>query len=87
MSRAVVGMEWLDEAACADMDPELFFPSKGADAPIKLAEARKVCERCPVRMPCLEYALANGERWGLWGGLNERERRRIKKRRLQGRAA
>ena len=66
---------WQDRALCAQTDPEAFFPEKGGST----REAKKVCLSCDVRVECLEYALANDERFGIWGGLSERERRRLKK--------
>ena len=70
-----VEQEWQDQALCAQTDPEAFFPEKGGST----REAKKVCASCDVKAECLEYALANDERFGIWGGLSERERRRIKK--------
>ncbi|GAA3099768.1 hypothetical protein GCM10020254_51560 [Streptomyces goshikiensis] len=67
---------WQERALCAQTDPESFFPEKGGST----REAKKVCLACEVRSECLEYALANDERFGIWGGLSERERRRLKKR-------
>ncbi len=67
---------WQERALCAQTDPEAFFPEKGGST----REAKKVCTRCEVRSECLEYALANDERFGIWGGLSERERRKLKKR-------
>jgi WhiB family redox-sensing transcriptional regulator len=64
---------WFALAACAGCT-DLFFPERGE--PTK--EAKKVCAECPVREPCLEYALANGEKHGVWGGTSERERRRMR---------
>lgn len=69
-------LEWQERALCAQTDPEAFFPEKGGST----REAKRVCLACEVRVECLEYALANDERFGIWGGLSERERRRIKKR-------
>ena len=66
---------WQDRALCAQTDPEAFFPEKGGST----REAKRVCTGCEVRVPCLEYALANDERFGIWGGLSERERRRVKR--------
>ncbi|GMA88423.1 hypothetical protein GCM10025868_36730 [Angustibacter aerolatus] len=66
---------WQERALCAQTDPEAFFPEKGGST----REAKKVCVSCDVRSECLEYALANDERFGIWGGLSERERRRLKK--------
>ncbi len=69
-------LEWQERALCAQTDPEAFFPEKGGST----REAKRVCASCEVRSECLEYALANDERFGIWGGLSERERRRVKKR-------
>jgi WhiB family redox-sensing transcriptional regulator len=66
---------WQDRALCAQTDPEAFFPEKGGST----REAKKVCLGCDVRAECLEYALMKDERFGIWGGLSERERRRLKK--------
>jgi WhiB family redox-sensing transcriptional regulator len=68
-------MGWQERALCAQTDPEAFFPEKGGST----REAKRVCLSCEVRGDCLEYALANDERFGIWGGLSERERRRLKK--------
>jgi len=67
---------WQEQALCAETDPEAFFPEKGGST----REAKKVCLGCDVRVECLEYALANDERFGIWGGLSERERRRLRRR-------
>jgi WhiB family redox-sensing transcriptional regulator len=67
---------WLDDAACRGMDAELFFPGRGEPS----AAAKAVCRPCPVRFDCLSYALNNGEKHGIWGGLSERERRRLRRR-------
>ena len=68
-------LAWQEQALCAQTDPEAFFPEKGGST----REAKKVCQSCPVRSECLDYALAMDERFGIWGGLSERERRRLKK--------
>ncbi len=67
--------DWHDRALCAQTDPEAFFPEKGGST----REAKKICTGCEVRSECLTYALANDERFGIWGGLSERERRRLKR--------
>ncbi|HEX4834555.1 MAG TPA: WhiB family transcriptional regulator [Trebonia sp.] len=66
---------WQDRALCAQTDPEAFFPEKGGST----REAKRVCRSCEVRAECLEFALENDERFGIWGGLSERERRKIKR--------
>lgn len=70
-------LEWQQRALCAQTDPEAFFPEKGGST----REAKKVCSSCDVRAECLDYALANDERFGIWGGYSERERRKLKQRR------
>ena len=74
---------WQDMANCLGVDPDLFFPERGAST----REAKEVCKGCVVRDDCLEYALANGEKFGIWGGMSERERRRIRRQRALARAA
>jgi WhiB family redox-sensing transcriptional regulator len=69
-------LSWQERALCAQTDPEAFFPEKGGST----REAKRICVGCDVRAECLEYALANDERFGIWGGLSERERRRLKRR-------
>jgi WhiB family redox-sensing transcriptional regulator len=69
-------LAWQADALCAQTDPEAFFPEKGGST----RDAKKVCSSCTVRSECLEYALENDERFGIWGGLSERERRRLRKR-------
>lgn len=69
-------LAWQERALCAQTDPEAFFPEKGGST----REAKRVCASCEVRAECLEYALANDERFGIWGGLSERERRKLKRR-------
>ena len=66
--------EWRLDALCAETDPEAFFPEKGGST----REAKRVCTGCSVRTECLEAALTNDERFGIWGGLSERERRRLR---------
>ena len=69
---------WRDKAACKGVDPDLFFPQRGDS----IREAKEVCQGCVVRLDCLEYALVNGENLGIWGGYSERERRRMRRRRI-----
>ena len=74
---------WQRQANCMGVDPDLFFPERGAST----REAKEVCRGCVVRQDCLEYALTNGEKFGIWGGMSERERRRIRRARaLAGRS-
>ncbi len=67
---------WQTDALCAQTDPEAFFPEKGGST----RDAKRICTSCDVRDQCLEYALHNDERFGIWGGLSERERRKLKRR-------
>lgn len=66
---------WMDEALCAQIDTEMFFPEKGGST----RDAKRVCVTCDVKAQCLEYALRNDERFGIWGGLSERERRKYRR--------
>jgi WhiB family redox-sensing transcriptional regulator len=68
-------LTWQRFANCLGVDPDLFFPERGAST----REAKEVCRACVVRADCLEYAITNGEKFGIWGGLSERERRRIRR--------
>jgi len=71
----VLDEQWQERALCSQTDPEAFFPEKGGST----REAKRICTGCEVRDECLEYALAHDERFGIWGGLSERERRRLKR--------
>jgi WhiB family transcriptional regulator, redox-sensing transcriptional regulator len=76
-------LAWQRQANCMGVDPDLFFPERGAST----REAKEVCRGCVVREDCLEFALTNSEKFGIWGGLSERERRRIRRRRAVERRA
>lgn len=76
-------MSWYELGDCRGVDPDLFFPERGAST----EEAKAVCAGCAVREQCLEFALTNGEKFGIWGGLSERERRRIRRERARDRGA
>lgn len=65
--------EWYADALCAETDPQIFFPEAGGST----RAAKKVCASCPVRVECLEYALAHKDAFGIWGGVSERDRRKI----------
>ncbi|RTL62763.1 MAG: WhiB family transcriptional regulator [Pseudonocardiaceae bacterium] len=75
LSEAEAEPDWQERALCAQTDPEAFFPEKGGST----REAKRICAGCEVRAECLEYALAQDERFGIWGGLSERERRRLRR--------
>jgi len=69
-------MDWMSAAACStSSDLDLHYPDLGKSS----APARELCRECPVMADCLAYALANDERFGVWGGLTAAERREIKK--------
>ena len=76
-------MTWQEFSNCLGVDPDLFFPERGAST----REAKEVCRGCVVQADCLEYALQNGEKFGIWGGMSERERRRIRRQRALARVA
>lgn len=67
--------EWMNDAACRGMDSELFFPGRGEAT----ADVKAICGACPVRVECQDYAIGT-EQFGIWGGLSERERKRIRTR-------
>lgn len=75
--------EWMSDAACKGASDDLWFPERGEPA----HHAKAVCRECPVRQACLDYAIENGERWGIWGGMTVRERRAEKRRRKYREAA
>ncbi|MDO4908633.1 MAG: WhiB family transcriptional regulator [Corynebacterium sp.] len=70
---AAVERDWQEQALCAQTDPEAFFPDKGGST----REAKRICAACGVRDECLEFALEHDERFGIWGGLSERERKKL----------
>jgi WhiB family redox-sensing transcriptional regulator len=67
---------WTELALCAEVGPGLFYPEKGEPS----APAEKICQGCEVRRQCLAGALERQEKWGVWGGLSERKRRRLLRR-------
>lgn len=68
-------LAWQSDSLCAQTDPEAFFPEKGGST----RDAKRICTSCEVKARCLDYALENDERFGIWGGLSERERRKLRK--------
>jgi WhiB family redox-sensing transcriptional regulator len=68
-----MNLSWRLKGACRGLDPAIFYPVSEEDA----EEAKAVCANCPVREPCLEWALGTREHDGVWGGATERERRRM----------
>lgn len=75
LPRTPIQTPWADQAACRGMDPGLMFPARGEDA----RAAKAVCATCPVRAECLDYALSNGEYYGIWGGKSEKERKSLRR--------
>ncbi len=78
-------MDWRDRASCRDADPELFFPVGASSGPaqVQITQAKAVCAGCPVRSACLDWAMASGQEAGIWGGLDEDERRALRRRRAR----
>ncbi|MDD7464898.1 MAG: WhiB family transcriptional regulator [Actinomycetaceae bacterium] len=74
---------WMEDALCAQTDPDIFYPEKGGST----APATSVCNNCLVRAQCLEYAIANDIRHGIWGGTSDNDRKRIARERRMGRVA
>jgi len=73
-----VGMlTWHDHANCKGADADLFFPGAGGST----KKARALCAACEVKIECLDYSVDSGEKFGIWGGLSERERRRVRRKR------
>ncbi len=71
---------WRDEAACADVEPEVFFPV-GVTGPAvgQIAAAKAVCAGCTVQTLCLEFAITTNQEYGVWGGTSEEERRVLRR--------
>lgn len=81
-------MDWRSEAACLNVDPELFFPiGNTGPAVAQVAEAKAVCRDCSVQSDCLQWAISNNQDSGVWGGLSEEERRSLKRRAARARRA
>ncbi len=79
-------MDWRSKAACLSVDPELFFPIGNTGPAIaQAAEAKRVCASCEVQEICLQWAIANNQDAGVWGGLSEDERRSLKRRAARAR--
>ena len=70
---------WRSAAACRSADPDLFFPISTTGPATQIARAKTICAGCGVQQECLEFALARDERFGIWGGMSERERRRLRR--------
>lgn len=74
---AIGELSWQDYANCRGADADLFFPERGAST----RKAKSICAECEVKQQCLDYAIEMGEKFGIWGGLSERERRRVRRER------
>jgi len=70
-------LAWQDDANCRGANADLFFPERGAST----RTAKAICRECQVRAACLEFAIVTGEKFGIWGGMSERERRRVRRER------
>lgn len=70
-------LEWQDYANCKGADPDLFFPERGAST----RAAKAICRECTVQQDCLEFAITSSEKFGIWGAMSERERRKIRRQR------
>lgn len=75
----LMGQDWRSVGLCRGSDALVFYPPSEDDT--QAERAKSICAMCAVRQPCLEYALATREKHGVWGGLTERERRRVLRRR------
>lgn len=75
---AIDELSWQDYANCRGADADLFFPERGAST----RKAKAICNACEAREACLEFALTQGEKFGIWGGMSERERRRVRRDRI-----
>ena len=71
----LMAKDWRSAGLCRGSDPLIFYPPSEDDSLAE--EAKTICSMCAVRRPCLEFALTNREKHGVWGGLTERERRRV----------
>ena len=77
--RGTAETDWRDQAACREMDPDLFFPiGTAGESLIQIDAARQVCRTCPACEPCLRWALNSGSA-GVWGGTTEDERRTLRR--------
>ena len=71
---------WRKQALCRDTDPDLFFPvGTTGQALVQIDRAKQVCNQCPVKADCLEFALETNQDSGIWGGTSEEERRKLRR--------
>lgn len=76
--RSALRPAWMEQGACLDVDPELFHPA--SQLPEAAEPAKRICGRCPVKSDCLAHAMETGQGEGVWGGLDDRERRSLRRR-------
>ena len=82
-----MSVDWRQNAACREEDPELFFPiSERGPLPLQVEAAKDVCRRCPVMETCLQWAMETGQGFGVWGGMTEDERRALNRRTIRAAA-
>ena len=74
LAEIILPPDWTKKALCAEVDPDLFFPEVGDD----VRKVKKICKACDVKEECLKYSLDNDERFGVWGGLSEHNRRKLR---------
>lgn len=84
-------LEWQEDAACRTEDNMLFFGADDGESELERqsreAQAKAICQSCPVREPCLEFAMETNQRYGIWGGYTDKERGSLKRRRARARRA
>lgn len=84
-------LDWQEDALCREYDVDLFFgpdqPESEIEKQAREAHAKTVCQRCPVKEPCLEFAMETNQKYGIWGGLTDKERASLKRRRARARRA
>ena len=90
MAESAERLDWQEDAACREYDNVLFFGEEGEselEKQSREAHAKAVCHRCPVLEPCLEFAMETNQKYGIWGGLTDKERASLKRRRARARRA
>ena len=91
MADADERLEWQEDAACRTYENTLFFGDDEGESELEKqareSEAKAICRTCPVQEPCLEFALDTNQRYGIWGGLTDKERSALKRRRARARRA
>lgn len=75
---------WMEQALCAETDPELFFPVPGEKNTIRIATAKKICDACPVKGMCRRWGFRMNDRYAILGGLTANQRERTRKKTTAG---